>query len=278
MQEVIQASLSVPVLAYFTAPWCNPCKQFGPLLEKIVHQAKGRLRLARIDVDKNPGLAQQFRIQSVPMVYIFVNGQPADAFAGAMTESELKQLLSPFLSTTPEEQDVAVMLTNAATLLADSDFTGAAGIYGLIVQKDPENSEAVAGLAKCHIRLGDITDAEALLATISPAQTRNEHILAAQAMLAIAKSATDSLDIKALKTRLDQDKQDHETRLQLATLLFMDSHYEEAVNELLYIIASDKNWREGAARQKLLEFFEALGIENPVCRQGRRKLSHILFT
>ena len=277
MSDVIQASLSVPVLAYFTASWCAPCKQFGPLLEKIVNAAAGRVRLARIDVEKNPALAQQFRVQSVPMVYIFANGQPVDAFAGAMPEGELKQLLAPLMAATPEEEELSISLENADALYLEGNFSHAAGFYQAVLQQEPENIPAITGLTKCAIALQDLEQAEALLALVAEVNSTNEMVTGAKAMLMIAKSAG-TADTAMLQAQLANNPDDHAARLNLASYLFMHHQEAQAVEELLFIVAKDKNWQEGRARLKLLELFEALGMENAVAKQGRRKLSAILFT
>ncbi len=277
MHEVIEASLKLPVLVYFTAAWCGPCKQFGPLLEKVVNDAKGRVKLAKVDVDASPQLAQQFRIQSVPMVYIFVSGQPVDAFSGAMPESQLKQLLSQFMVATPEEEDAKATLAKAKELLAEGKAEQALQYYQLVATQDKENVEAVAGLALAHIVLGAIDKAEELLRTVPEKAANNEFVISANARLALAKAAPKLLDTEKLREALAQKPEDHESRYTLANALFSAGQAEEAINELLHIIASNKDWNEGAARKQLLVIFEALGFENPLASQGRRKLSAILF-
>jgi putative thioredoxin len=273
----MEASLQIPVLVYFTAPWCGPCKQFGPLLEKVVNDAKGRVKLARVDVDASPQLAQQFRIQSVPMVYIFVSGQPVDAFSGAMPESQLKQLLSQFMAATPEEEDAKATLEKAKELLAQGDSEQALQYYQAVAAQDKENVEALAGLALAHIALGDLEKAEALLRTIPEKAANHETVISANARLALAKSAPKLQDSQKLRQTLAQTPEDHETRYALANALFSGGQPEEAITELLHIVASDKEWNEGAARKQLLVIFEALGFEHSLSAQGRRKLSAILF-
>jgi putative thioredoxin len=277
MREVMEASLQMPVLVYFTAAWCGPCKQFGPLLEKVVNEAKGRLRLARVDVDANPQLAQQFRIQSVPMLYIFVNGQPVDGVAGAMQESQIKQLVSQFMSATPAEEDARAMLEKAKELLAAGDAEQASRLYQAVAALDGESVEAVAGLASAHVALGNTEEAEALLRGVPENAANNEHVVSANARLALAKSAPKQQDVRQLRDILAKEPGAHETRYALANALFANGDAEEAINELLHIIAGDKDWNEGAARKQLLVIFEALGFENPLAFQGRRKLSAILF-
>lgn len=277
MREVVQVSLQIPVLVYFTAAWCGPCKQFGPLLEKVVNEAGGRARLAKVDIDKNPQLAQQFRIQSVPMVYIFVGGQPADGFSGALPESQIRQLLSQFMQATPEEEDAKAMLANANTLLESGDAEQAARLYHTVLGVEKENVEAFAGLARAHIALGQLPEAEKLLAAIPAASANHKAVITANAQLALAKSAPAAGAIKELKDKLAKNADDYQARYDLASALFAAGQVEEAIDELLHIIASSKEWNDNAARKKLLTIFEALGFEHPLSAQGRRKLSAILF-
>ncbi|HEU5048365.1 MAG TPA: co-chaperone YbbN [Rickettsiales bacterium] len=277
MHEVIQASLQVPVVVYFTATWCTPCKQFGPTLEKVVNDAKGRLKLARVDIDKNPQLAQQFRIQSVPMVYIFVGGQPVDGFSGAMQESQLKQLFAQFMQATPEEEDAKEMLKQAAMLLEAGDAQTAMRYFQAVLQMEPENVEAIAGLASAFIATGNLEQAEALLKAVPETGANHEAVVAANARLNLAKNAPKPEALEKLHKALAANPADHQARSDLAAALYASGNAEEAVEELLKVIAADKEWNDGAARKQLLTMFEALGFENPVAQTGRRKLSAILF-
>ena len=277
MQEVIQASLQTPVLVYFTAPWCGPCKQYGPLLEKVVAAAKGKVRLARVDIDKNPQLAQQFRIQSVPMVYVFLQGQPLDGFAGAMPESQLKQIIAQVSGSGPEGDQIKATLESAAALLAQGAFEEAEQTYSAILAEDEGNIDALAGLARCFIAQGELEQADQLLAALAEDKQSHEFIVAAKAALALAKSAPKATDIAMLRKTVMATPADHQARFDYAVALFAAGKQEEAVNELLTIIARDKNWNEGAARAQLLTFFEALGFTSPIAAQGRRKLSSLLF-
>jgi putative thioredoxin len=277
MQEVVETSLQIPVLVYFTAPWSGPCKLFGPLLEKVVTDAKGRLKLAKVDVDKEPEIAQQFRIQSVPMVYVFVGGQPADGFSGALQEDQLRKLLSQFITATPEEEMIQAALVDAALLLASGDAQGAAKHYQTILQINKENVDALAGLASCLIILGDATHAEALLNSIPEDKLNNEGVIAAKAALSLAQAALNSAGTDALQAKLASNPDDHEARFELAVALFASGKQEAAIDALLTIISKEKDWNEGSARKQLLTIFEALGFSHPLAQSGRRKLSAILF-
>jgi len=277
MPEVVQASLSQPVLVYFTATWCGPCKQYGPLLEKVVKEAKGRLKLARVDIDKSPQLAQQFRVQSVPMVYIFFQGQPLDAFAGPMQESQLKQMLAQFLEAGPEEQALQVTLEHAQQLLADGNADDAVEAFAMILAQDDKNIEALTGLARCFIAQKHFAKAEQVLDQVAEEQKGHESVAGARAALALAKSLPEGADAGALGKKIAANPLDHQARYDLAGLLFAGGRQEEAINELLAVIAKHKDWNEGAARARLLTFFEALGHVHPLTMHGRRKLSSLLF-
>lgn len=277
MLEVVQASLQVPVLAYFTASWCGPCKQFGPLLEKVVNGANGRVRLAKIDIDKSPQLAQQFRIQSVPMVYIFVNGQPADAFSGPLQESQLKQAIAPFVSATPEEEDAKAILAKAKELLAAGDAEQALQYYQAVALNDKDNVEAITGTASAFVALGKLEMAEKLLTALPENVAGQELVVAAKAKLSLAKNAPSAGKLGELKAELAKSPYDNQIRYDYSNALFAAGKAEEAIAELLCIIAADKNWNDAAARKQILTIFEALGFEHPLAAQGRRRLSAILF-
>lgn len=277
MQEVIQASLQVPVLVYFTAAWCGPCKQYGPVLEKVVNEAKGKVRLARVDVDKSPQIAQQFRIQSVPMVYIFLQGQPLDAFSGAIPESQLKQMITQILSATPQGEEVKLSLDEASKLLAEGHAEQALIQFEALIAEDNTNMDAVAGAASAMIALGHLEQAEAVLASVPEASVRHESIVSAKAALTLAQNAPSRDALLQLNARLATNEHDHEARYELAAALFSAGNQEAAIEELLHIIKKDKAWNEGAARTQLLAFFEALGHTHPLTMQGRKKLATILF-
>lgn len=277
MQEVMQASLQMPVLLYFTASWCGPCKQFGPVLEKVVAETKGKVKLAKVDVDKNPQIAQQFRIQSVPMVYILLQGQPLDAFAGAVPESQLKQMIARLLSTTPQGREVMHSLEEGRKLLHDGKPQEALQHFEVLLQEDERNSDAIAGAASAYIALGELNKAEALLATVPDALQNHEVIISAKTALKLARNAPSRNALIELTARLAKNENDHQARCELAAALFASGEQEAAIAELLYIITKDKNWNEGEARTQLLAFFEVLGHTHPLTMQGRRKLSTILF-
>lgn len=277
MQEVMQASLQLPVLLYFTATWCGPCKQFGPVLEKVVNESKGKIRLARVDVDKNPQIAQQFRIQSVPMVYIIIQGQPVDAFAGALPESQVRQLVAQLLSATPQGQEMLHSLEEAKKLLIEGKPEQALPHFAGLLEEDSKNIEAISGAASAYVMLGDLQKAEMLLGQVPETSANAESVLSAKTALQLAKNAPGRDELINLTARLASNELDHAARMELAKVHFASGKQEAAINELLFIISKDKNWNDGEARTQLLAFFEALGHAHPLTMQGRRKLSSILF-
>lgn len=277
MAEVIQASLQLPVLVYFTAAWCGPCKQFGPLLEKVVASTKGRVKLVRVDVDKSPQLAQQFRIQSVPMIYVFLQGQPLDGFAGALPESQLRQLIDQIAGAAPADEELQMTLEAAAQMLQEGQAEQAEEVYRAILAQEPENLDAKVGLCKALIALERFDETQQLLDALPQDKQSAESVAAVKAALALAKSAPKAADLAALKKAVAANPKNFDARYELAVALFAGGAKEEAVGELLAIIAASKDWNEGAARTRLLTFFEALGFTDPIAVQGRRKLSSLLF-
>lgn len=277
MQEVIQPSMNGPVLVLFITQASAACKQFLPVVEKVVTEAKGRVRLAKVDVERQPQLAQQMRIQSVPMTYIFLQGQPVDAFAGAVPEAQLKELLGQFLQATPEEENIQAALEAAGRAVELGDYAEAENAYRVILSFDPEQIPALAGLAKCLIADGKLDEAEAALAVVPEAKRNAPEVESAHAALKLAREAPPSAELSALEAKIAADPLDHAARFELATALFAGGRSEEALDGLLAIIAKDKDWNEGKARAQLLTCFEALGITHPLTIKARRRLSSILF-
>ena len=277
MADVIQASRNQPVIADFWAPWCGPCKQLGPILERVVKNAGGKVRLVKINIDENPELAQQLRIQSIPMVYAFSHGQPVDGFAGALPESQIKafvERLTGPLGPAPEE----VAIEQAKALAEAGQLDRAAKVYQQILDAEPGNPEALAGLARAQIGLGRPARARELLEQVAKEHANHVEIDGARAALSLAEESGALPDPKALAARLQANDDDHAARLDLATALFLRGQIEPAIEHLLTLIKKDREWQDQAARKQLVKLFEALGPKHPATIAGRRQLSAVLFS
>lgn len=276
-KDVIQASLTTPVLVDFWAPWCGPCKQLGPVLEKVVRAAGGKVKLVKINIDENPELAQQLRVQSVPTVYAFLGGQPVTGFVGAQPESQIKALIEKLVGE-PLGADVAADLEAARAALERGEAKTAAAIYNAVLRADPENADAIGGLARCLLATGQREDAKRLLDKAPKSQANHPAITGAQAALQLAEEAGEIGDPATLEARLAADPDDHEARYRLATALFLRGKLEPAMEHLCRIVKKDRAWKDDAARKQLIRFFDALGPKHPATLKGRRMLSSVLFS
>lgn len=277
MTDVVEASRAQPVIVDFWATWCGPCRQLTPALEKAVAAAKGKVRLVKIDVDKNPGIAGQLRVQSIPTVYGFVGGRPVDAFMGAVPESQIKTFVDKLIAQAGGGDGGAVeeLLGMAAESLKLGDLGGAAQAFVQVLQYDPENVKAIAGLARCYLQGGDAERAAEVL-QMAPPDAKDAELDGVRAALKLTAEAPSDLAQyeKALQTNPD----DHAARLELAKALAGHGRLQDAVDHLFTIIEKDRDWNEGAARAQLLTVFEAAGMGSELARNGRRRLSSILFS
>jgi putative thioredoxin len=274
MADVVEASRTTPIIVDFWATWCGPCRQLTPMLEKAVKEAKGAVRLVKIDVDKNPQVSAQLRVQSIPTVYAFVDGQPVDGFMGAGTERELKAFIDR-LAGPPAPSDLDAVLAMAKESLELGDVGGAAQAFAQALQMDPANLKAIAGLARCYLMGGDMERAGEV-AAMAPADAKDADLDGVRAALKLAAEAPS--DLSPFEQKLIADPNDHQARLDLAKALAGRGDLHGAVDHLLKIIQADREWNEGAARQQLLTVFEAAGATSEVAKQGRRRLSSILFS
>jgi len=272
--DVIEASKTQPVIVDFWATWCGPCKQLTPALEKAVLAAKGAVKLVKIDVDKNPGFAGQLRVQSIPTVYAFVDGRPVDAFMGAVPESQLKAFIDKLVGPVGPSE-VAQILDMAKESLDLGDIGGAAQAYAQALQMEPENVKAIAGLARCYLSGGD-TERATEVVQMAPEGAKDVDLDGIKAALALA--AEGQAETGGLEQRLARDPDDHEARFELAKALAGRGDFAQAADHLLTIIARDRAWNDEAARKQLLTVFEAAGPTSEVAKQGRRRLSSILFS
>jgi len=274
MTDVIEASNEVPVIVDFWAPWCGPCKTLGPMLEKIVRQFGGKVRMVKVNVDENQQLAAQFRIQSIPAVYAFKGGQPVDGFMGALPESQLKQFVEKLLDGAGNPIDEA--LVQAKDLLDTGDAAAAQELFQHILQQDPGNPGAIAGLLRCFLAMGQQDMARQVLGQLSEDMLKNPEVAA-------VKTQIDLLDqgggeVSALEEKVRAAPDDLQARHDLAMAYFAAGQKQEAVDTMLDIVRTDRNWNDGQAQAQLLKFFEAFGHSDPVTVAARRKLSSMLFS
>jgi putative thioredoxin len=278
MRDVIEQSRQQPVIVDFWAPWCGPCKQLGPALEKVVKQANGKVRMVKINIDENPQLAQQMRIQSIPAVFAFVNGQPVDGFMGALPESQLKQFVDRLGGQGSMAEQVEAALAEARASFESGDVGTAAQIFAEVLQADRENVGAIAGLVRCQLALGDLENAKATLALVPPAKANDPEILSATAQLDLALNPIDVSEIGQLKAKVERDPDDFQARVDLAVLLNGAGQRADATDQLIHVIRKMRNWNDDAARKQLVKFFEAWGPKDEFTLAGRRKLSSVLFS
>ncbi len=276
--DVIQESRRQPVLVDFWAPWCGPCKQLQPALEKAVREAGGRVKLVKMNIDEHPSVAGQLGIQSIPAVIAFKNGQPVDGFMGAVSESQIKQFIDKVAGAGVAAPQVGEALASAQQALADGDRETAMGIFDAVLQEAPDNVEAIAGLAGILWDAGDVEAVEQVLAMAPEGQSDKGPIAALRARMALAEEASKLGDPRALQHQLDADPADHQARFDLALLQNAAGQRAEAAESLLAIVKADRAWNEDGARAQLLRFFEAWGLTDPVTLATRRRLSSLLFS
>jgi len=279
MAEVVDGSFDTPVIVDFWAPWCGPCKQLGPILEKSVRATNGGVRMVKLNIDENPEIAQQMRIQSIPAVYAFKDGRPVDGFVGALPESQVKQFVQRLSGGKGGPSPVEEALIMAKEAMQQGDHASASALYSQILQREPANFDALGGLARATIARGELAKAKQLLDRVPKEGVGHAEITAARAALDLAEQAQKAMGSAGkLRARLAQSPDDHEARFELATALFGSGEREAGIDELLTLFKRDREWNEQAARKQLLKFFEVMGPTDPLTLSGRRRLSAAMFS
>ena len=276
--DVIAASMEAPVVVDFWATWCGPCKQLAPALEKAVAATRGKVRLAKVDIDKNPDLAQALRIQSIPTVYAFYQGRPVDAFQGALPDSQVKQFVDRLAANAGGDDGVTAVLEQAAQSLETGDTENAIALYRAILNEVPETAAAFLGLVRALLASDRLDEAKSVLGQVPREIAGHADIAAAKAAIELADQASNAGPIGPLKDAVARDPADHRARIDLATALYAAGQHQDAIDHLLESIKRDRAWNEEEARKQLVKYFEARGPKDPITVGGRRKLSSILFS
>jgi putative thioredoxin len=280
MKDVIEESKRQPVLIDFWAEWCGPCRQLTPILEKAVRNARGKVKLVKMNIDQHPAIPGQMGIQSIPAVIAFVNGQPADGFMGAVPESQVNAFIEKLTKGVPAagEPNIAEILKEAETMLAEGDAAAAAQVYAEALSLDATNIAALAGLAKCYVTSGAVEQAKQTLAMVPESKRNDAAVKAVQAAIDLAEQAKSLGPIAELEQKVAANPLDHQARFDLATALNAGGKRGEATGQLLEIVRRDRKWNDDGARKQLVQFFEAWGGADEATVEGRKRLSTILFS
>jgi len=285
VSDIIEDSKKTPIIVDFWAPWCGPCKQLTPVLEEEVKKTKGKVKLAKINIDENQNIAQQLRIQSIPMVYAFVDGKPIDGFAGVISKSEIKTFIEKISNSTTQAQEqinnARITMDKAEEKLKNNNVDEALSDFSQLMDLDlpkEDLARTISGLGKCLLAKGDIEEVKNLLDGLDQDMAELPHIESLKSSLQLLGSADKNLDLDIIYKKLENNKNDLNLKFQLAEALIVNGMNEDAINHLIEIIKKDRNWNNSLARNKLLELFKALGDTDNITIEGRKKLSAILFS
>jgi putative thioredoxin len=278
MVDVIEASKTVPVIVDFWAPWCGPCKTLGPTLEKLVREAKGKVKLVKVDIDQSPEVASQMRVQSIPAVFAFVDGRPVDGFMGALPESQVKQFIGRLGNMGSRAEQIESALQMARDGLAAKDFEAVLDITSQILEIEPTTVEAYAHKARAEMELNQLEEAKATLAASPPDKQADANIISARAALDLLLNPVDTSALGKLEAAIAANPNDYEARLEVANVLNGSGKRVEAIDHLVYVIKKDRTFKEDGARKQLVSYFEAWGPKDEATLIGRRKLSSVLFS
>lgn len=277
--DVLQASMQTPVIVDFWAPWCGPCKQLGPLLEGAVRKAKGKVRMVKINIDQNPAVAGQLGVRSIPAVVAFAGGRPVDHFTGSIPASEIEKFVGRLLNGGgPDQAEIDALLARAQQSLDSGDFGGAAQDFAGVLQVAPDNLAALGGLARCYIAGGDPERAAELLTMVPEDKANDPAVAGVRAALEMSGKAVDDGALAGLKAQVDAAPKDHAKRFELAQALAAQGDFEDAIENLLKIVAAQREWNDGAAKAEILKIFDAAGPKSEVTISGRRRLASVLFS
>lgn len=278
MSDVVEASRTTPVIVDLWAPWCGPCRQLGPVLEKVTREAGGAVRLVKVDIDQNPEIAQSLRVQSIPAVFAFRDGQPVDGFAGAVPESQVREFVARLTGGAGAASPIDDLLEQAGEMAASGNHRGAAGLYNQILAHAPGETRALAGLATCLVETGDTERAREMIAGLDDEQQRDAEIVRVLARIDLADAGAEAGDAAALRRRLQANPDDLDARYDLAMALYGTHDREGAVDQLLESIRIDRDHNDEAARKQLIKLFGVFGHSDPLTVSARKRLSSILFS
>ena len=278
MRDVVDASMNTPVIVDLWAPWCGPCKQLGPVLEKVTREARGAVKLVKVDIDKNPEIAQSMRVQSIPAVFAFKDGQPVDGFAGAVPESKVREFVARLTGGAAGESPLEDLLGQAEEMMAAGNYQGAGGLFSQILGHDSGEVRAVAGLATCLVELGEVDSAREMIGNLDDALAKDPAVAQVLARIDLADAGAEAGDVSDLRRRIAADPADLDARFDLAMALYGANDRQGAVDQLLESVSVDRTYNDEAARKQLVKLFGAFGHTDPLTVAARKRLSSILFS